>query len=300
MAHRRELSVVAIGDVNSDWVVSVADMHEAIENLRLHGADTILERVGGSGVILANAFRRAGVATTLICSVGRDEPGARAIAALRRRGVRVIAHRTGKIATGKVIIVQSLRPESLERKGMVSHRGANVELRLTQGAVRAVRQADLLVVSGYALLQAPQSTSVVRVVREAGRCGVPVFIDVVPHEVFRQVVPKDYRECLEMADGVCLELGTARALLRARHASVAEVVDRLAARFAVVIMRRSNDRQICVVNGRVTEDETGYSAASERTGYLDAVLARQLVKLFRGGKGSAPRRKRARAGRARL
>ena len=280
MADSRSLSVVSIGDVNIDWIVSAPDVRGIVAELRLHGVNTIREQVGGSGTMLATAFRRVGVATTLLCSVGEDGSGERAISTLRKRGVRVVAHRD-RTGTGRVIIIQGRRPSGIEPKAMISHRGANVGLRLNPRALKAVTGADLLVVSGYALLEAPQSRSTLRAARVAHRFGVSVFIDLVPHEVFRNPLPREYGECLELADGVCLELGTARAFLRAPDASVADIVRRLGAMFAIVVLRLTNDRQITIVDGETSRQKTGYSVARDRTGYLDALLARQLVRLLR-------------------
>lgn len=283
MPRSRSLSVVVIGDINIDWVVSIDDVDAAVGDVKVHGKDTIDERTGGSGKALATALRSAGASTTLITAVGEDPLGTLAVTGLRRLGIRVLAQPTRNAATGKVIIIRGHNRAAVERRAMISHRGANVLLRLDSDALKAIRLADLLLISGYALLETPQSRSSLQAVKIARRRQIPVFLDVVPHEAFRTALSPEYIEALRLVDGVCLELGTARGLLRAPAASVAEVTRRLSERYPVVILRIDNNTETISFGGTSTTSETGYAKAKERTGYLDRVLARQLVSLLGSG-----------------
>ena len=278
--HSGQPSVAVIGDVNIDLIVS-APTAQPIAALRLHGRHTIREQVGGSGLTMATAFQRAGAKTTLLAAVGDDAFGRFALKFIQKQGLHFVGRNVRGETTGKVLIVQPPMPHLREHRAMVSHRGANTQFQLGSDAKRVVRSADLLVVSGYALLEGPQSEATVKAIQLARRSSVLTVLDVVPHEAFRKPLSPAYRAALELVDGLCLETGTARRFLRAPSATVQLLVHELAKRYRVLVLRPDNMRQIVVFGGTAHTRTTGYERARERVGYLDQNLAIELMRCLR-------------------
>lgn len=283
MVEQRSQLVVIIGDVNVDWVIATQDTGVPISQLRRHGRETIVARIGGSGAILATAFRAAGIKSCLVACVGDDPYGQDAFRILAEDGVHLSVMRTRGAGTGKVLIIESTEHGGAS-KAMVSHRGANVLLVLDDRQRELLASCSLLVVSGYALLEPPQSRSTLAAIRACESAGIPRFLDVVPHEIVRDALPNDYRDGLELCDGISIELGTARALLGLETAGVEELLAALQREFRLVILRPDNDTQMISLAGQTTVETTGYSHASDRTGYLDRATARVLASLLMSGR----------------
>lgn len=142
--------------------------------------------------------------------------------------------------------------------------------------VRVLQIAELLYLSGYSLLQQPQSTTALSAIRVAKDAGVFCVLDVVPHRVFGSNLAPDYWAALESVDAVILDLGTAKRLLGTLESSEDEIVRALLQRYKVVILRPTNDHQIIADRQSMRREATGYGTAEDKTGYLDRVSAATL------------------------
>src|SRR6185295_14863187 len=130
--------------------------------------------------------------------------------------------------------------------------------------------------SGYALLEKPQSTTALKAARVAKNRCLPVVLDIVPHRVFTLGVNNEYNQCLSIADGIVLELNTARRLFECPNEPKAEVLRKALEVYSIVILRPSNDIQIVATRSASESMATGYSDAHEKTGFLDRLTAKTL------------------------
>jgi ribokinase len=281
MDFNNRLNVVVIGDIALDWVVKVTGVDAKIVDLQLESSNAIVERLGGGGLLFASAAAEAGFATSLVARVGRDLSGNAALDWLTSKGVNAIVTRDEFLSTGKSLI---LRDEGQDVKVMLSHRGANVGLAPRDIPREVVQHADLLYISGYALLEAPQSTAALTAIESAKRHSVPVMIDVVPHRIVSAGLPSDYQAALVRADVVVLELGTARRLLNRPDGKEEEVLAGLLEKYRAVILYPSNDAQIVATRDFTSRSETGYRSASDKTGYLDKHRAEAIWQVLRANR----------------
>jgi sugar/nucleoside kinase (ribokinase family) len=140
-AHR----VVVVGDVMLDVLVTVRDA-------RAHGSDTpsqIVTSPGGSASNQSVVLSGAGLAVSLVATVGEDPAGEAARTALSAAGVDVTWVRRASRATGTVVAL--VEPDG--QRSMLTDRGANLELAPAdvQRALEAVQPRHVHV-SGYELL----------------------------------------------------------------------------------------------------------------------------------------------------
>jgi ribokinase len=270
------LNVVVIGDIALDWIVNVADVDARIANLQLESSNAIVERLGGGGLLFATAAAVAGFTTSLISRVGTDLSGNAALDWLSSKGVSTAVTRDERLSTGKSLI---LRDEGRDVKVMLSHRGANVGLAPKDIPHEVIQHSDLLYISGYAFLEAPQSTAALMAIEIAKSHSVSVILDVVPHRIVSVGLPPDYQAALALADFLVLELGTARRLLNRPEAREEEALTGLLERYSGVVLYPSNEAQIIATRDFTLRSETGYASASNKTGYLDKHRAEAIAEL---------------------
>ena len=283
---KRTPRLLVVGDIAVDWILRVSSLELRIADLSFERADVITERLGGGGLVFAVAAHQAGFETTLVAAVGRDAGGATARQYLAERGVHAILTEVGDASTAKSLII---RDEVHDVKAMVSHRGANVHLSPNSIPDGIVGSADLLYVSGYALLDAPQADAALHAMEVAKAAGVPIVLDVVPHRTFTDTLSDQYRAGLSFASGIILELGTARRLLGDMQMSEADVRESLLKRFTAIILHPDNDSEVVATRSGFGRSETGYRHALQKTGYLDGRHARTLYQLASSGGGILPR-----------
>jgi ribokinase len=238
--------------------------------------NAITERLGGGGLLFASAAADAGLHTSLIGRVGRDVSGRAAVDWLRAKGIHCNIVDDETLSTGRSLI---LRDEARDTKVMVSHRGANVAFRPEEVPEELIANAHLLYISGYSLLEAPQSGAAIRAIEVARSHGTAVMVDLVPHRIFAGGLSYDYRRALDRADALVLELGTARRLLGSSKLLEDQALKHLLETYAAIVLYPNNDVQIVATRGFSRRTLTGYSQAVEKTGYLDKYRA-EAVKLI--------------------
>ncbi len=264
--------VVTIGDINIDWIIKVEDIDMPIQSLWLEAKECISTKIGGGGFIFAAAAKDAGFKSFLIGKVGDDPFGSFATEFLKQNGIISLISVDRHKDTGKVVILRDTK----DRKLMISHRGANVSLTSDNINDEVIKESDLLYISGYALLESPQSKASLHALRIAKNNKVFIVLDVVPHRIFTTKPGDDYFESLSSIDAIILELGTARRLLNNMKASENGILDNLLESYKLVILRPNNDTQIIADLSRRTTVSTGYSQAENKVGYLDKITAKLM------------------------
>jgi len=163
------LRAVALGDLALDVVLVPA---RPLENgtdvpgvVRLHQ--------GGSAANTARWLARLGVATTLICAVGRDGPGRALVAALERGGVTVRAARPAAARTARIGMLVDADGE----RSFVADRGAADLLGPDDVRPGWFRDVGVLHLPAYSLLGSPLGEAAGRAIELARAAGATITVD---------------------------------------------------------------------------------------------------------------------------
>ncbi|EYR83014.1 carbohydrate kinase family protein [Shinella sp. 838] len=165
-------AVVLLGDINIDLVLDIPFYPpEGGEGIATHQTVAL----GGSATNTAIALARSGHEARLIGRIGADAWGRQALSDLVGAGVatRWIGEDPAEPTQINVVTVGA----SGERT-MFAYRGANAHLVPDDIAESAFEGAALFHLSGYALLQAPQSQAACRAIDIAAARSIPVSLDV--------------------------------------------------------------------------------------------------------------------------
>lgn len=264
--------VVTIGDINVDWVININSINKPVESLWLEAKECISSSVGGGGYIFAIAAKNAGFKSHLIGKVGNDLFGSFVKKYLEQNGVITLISVDNYMDTGKVVILR----DTNDKKVVISHRGANVNLSSDEINGEIIKKCNILYISGYALLEAPQSKASLLALKIAKNNRVFTILDLVPHRIFATKLGSEYKECVSLVDAVILELGTARKFLNNTVDSENIILDELVKLYKLIILRPNNDTQIIADVSRRITVPTGYSQAENKVGYLDKITAKTL------------------------
>lgn len=258
--------------MNLDWIISVPNINDPICSLWKEANSCIKCLIGGAGTTFAKAAKSAGFATSLLSKVGYDFIGDYLLNDLRIAGITPLICQDKETSSGKVIIIE----DKFDQKTMVSHRGANSKLNTDDVSVNMLAGVDLLYISGYTILEKPQSDAVIAMINAAKELGKFVFIDVVPHRVFCTPQHSELKKMLHRADGLSIEIGTARRMLQLDNAEVDVVLSSLSDTYRFIIAIPDNNTFLVNTNGTWSELSTGYDKAENRVGYLDKCAAKVL------------------------
>ncbi|AHK46707.1 MULTISPECIES: carbohydrate kinase family protein [unclassified Ensifer] len=189
-------AIVLLGDINIDLVLDIPEYPleggEAIATAQRH-------MLGGSATNTAIALSRAGHDCRLIGRVGQDALGEQALSWLEDIGVSTawIGRDPSEPTQTNIVTVG----KSGERT-MFAYRGANAHLSPASIVDAPFEDAALFHLSGYALLQSPQSDAAYRAIELAQRHGIPVTLDI-PAGVALSVAPH-VRNLLPKLDTIML------------------------------------------------------------------------------------------------
>jgi len=220
--------VVAVGDIFVDYIGDLTDpeyenvLGGLINSMNVFTSVDI--KVGGAGVQFAIASKRAGFKTsTLLGKIGGqldekqkiipDPPGDLVIEYLKQHDVHPLLAIDPRSKTGQTVII--FLPG--DRRLMLSDPQANTLLSsadLSLEMKSAVRQADLVHVSGYALLQKNRRTAILELMRCAKEGAAKVALDIVPHDIYKFLSFDQL--CSDMAtltDWVIVDISTAHQLV---------------------------------------------------------------------------------------
>ncbi|HEV7250059.1 MAG TPA: carbohydrate kinase family protein [Shinella sp.] len=164
--------VVLLGDINIDLVLDIPAYPD-------EGGEAIATRqtvaIGGSATNTAIALARSGHEARMIGRIGDDAWGREAFSDLSAAGVVTDWIGTDPSEPTQVNVVTV--GTSGERT-MFAYRGANARLAPETVADDAFEAASLFHLSGYALLQAPQSAAARRAIDLAAAQNIPVSLDI--------------------------------------------------------------------------------------------------------------------------
>jgi len=184
--------VFLLGDLNIDLVFELS------EPLRSGGdglATSHRVSVGGSATNTAVILRRLGFDAVLLAATGADPWAEQIHASLRAERID-LTHVVELPEQPTFLNVVAVTPDG--ERTMLGHRGASVEYRAADLPEEAIATCALLHVSGYALMDKPQSTAAERAVEVARAAGVPVSLDV-PVDPARHR-PSVFRDALAWTD----------------------------------------------------------------------------------------------------
>lgn len=162
-------SVIVLGDLNVDIVVAASGP------LRV-GSDVdadIVMRHGGSAANMAAWLAHEEVSVTFVGSVGNDSLGRDAVAALQRDGVDTHVHVAEVVPTGTCVVLVDPSGE----RTMLPDPGANRVLPVADLPLDQIAEAEVLLVSGYALLRPGPRAAACAAVAHAHAHGVRVLVD---------------------------------------------------------------------------------------------------------------------------
>jgi len=161
-----------LGDINVDILARVPYYPPLGGDSLARSVDI---RAGGSAANTAVVLSKFGLSVAMLGRVGEDVFANYALSDLREAGVSLASvQRDAQATTG--LVFAAVTPDG--ERTFFSCRGANsrTELRLADQA--HIRQAQVLHVSGYALLESPQRDAAHQAILVAQHAGVSVTVDV--------------------------------------------------------------------------------------------------------------------------
>jgi len=198
-------SILALGDINVDVLMDVpAYPPPGGEAL----TERIITRLGGSAANTAVVLSQLGLDVRMISRVGEDTWGQIALAALAEAGVGLDLVQRDRIeTTGTMFTV--VTPDG--ERTMFGQRGANQHTDPATISMHTFSGADLLYLSGYALLASPQRDAATRAVELAAHLRLPIVLDTAYLPAL--TAPQALRQLLPLLDACILGLPEARALV---------------------------------------------------------------------------------------
>lgn len=160
---------MVLGDLALDVVLAPARPLE-------HGTDVpgiVRLHQGGSAANTARWLARLGVATTLVCAVGRDGPGRALVAAVGGDGVRVRVVRPPSARTARI----GMLVDAAGERSFVADRGAADLLAPADLRAAWLAGAGILHLPAYSLLGVPLGAAGRRAAALAREAGASVSVD---------------------------------------------------------------------------------------------------------------------------
>ncbi|MGQ9598429.1 MAG: carbohydrate kinase family protein [Anaerolineae bacterium] len=195
-------SVIVLGDINGDLIAHF-DFYPTKGQDAL--ASSIELHCGGSAANTAAVLAQIGVEVSLIARIGPDPIGMKALDALQKAGVILNnLQRDATTITGLMVIV--VTPDG--ERTILGYRGANVWTDPDQMQEEEFRRAQLLHLSGYALLADPQRTAALRALEMARHYGLTVTLD--PGMVLPEATRNEVQALLPTIHILLLNLAEAR------------------------------------------------------------------------------------------
>lgn len=189
-------AIVLLGDINIDLVLDIPayppEGGEAIATAQRH-------MLGGSATNTAIALSRAGHDCRLIGRVGQDAWGQQALSSLEDTGVSTAWIGRDPLEPTQTNIVTVGKGGE---RTMFAYRGANAHLSPASIVGDTFDDAALFHLSGYALLQSPQSDAAMRAIELAQERHIPVTLDI-PAGIALSVAPQ-VRNLLPKLDTIML------------------------------------------------------------------------------------------------
>jgi len=187
--------VVTLGDITVDILARVPSYPPL-------GGDSLADRVdlraGGSAANTAIALSKFGLSVAIIARVGQDVFADYALADLREADVNLASVQQDPDAmTG--LVFAAVTPDG--ERTFFSCRGANAKTSFEPADENHIRQAQILHVSAYALVESPQRDAAHQAIQIAHHSRVPVSVDIGVE--LMTTVREDILTLLPMVSMVC-------------------------------------------------------------------------------------------------
>ena len=163
--------VITLGDVNTDFIAHLPYYPQPGGDGVAHHAQIYS---GGSAANTALVLASCGISAGLVARVGRDALAAQALVELDDVGVDLGQIQYDPELTSGIMFI-AVTPDG--ERTMFGYRGANVRLDPALIAPSEIASAQVLHISGYALLESPQRDAARRAVEIAYEAGVRVSLD---------------------------------------------------------------------------------------------------------------------------
>jgi len=180
--------ILMLGDINIDTVWPVSEFP-------IPGRDglteTVTVEIGGAVVNSAIILDNLGQRTSLLGCVGKDVWAEQVKQEFMQTNINLKhVHVKPESTTGLTFII--VTPDG--ERTMFSHRGANIQLEIQDIDDDALKDAAILHISGYALLESPQKNALWRAVELAKKYNVQISLDTGLEPAIQN--PKDLRRLL--------------------------------------------------------------------------------------------------------
>jgi len=180
--------ILLLGDINIDTVWPVSEFP-------IPGRDGLTETVtvetGGAVVNSAIILDNLGQRTSLLGCVGKDVWAEQVKQEFTQTNINLKhVHVKPESTTGLTFII--VTPDG--ERTMFSHRGANIQLEIQDIDEDALKDAAILHISGYALLESPQKNALWRAVELAKKYNVQISLDTGLEPAIQN--PKDLRRLI--------------------------------------------------------------------------------------------------------
>ncbi len=257
-------SFAAVGDVMVDVLCEAPPEQGG----RVHAGVTI--RAGGSAVNAAAAAARAGAATLVIGRIGDDTAGGLVLAELEELGVGALLARDAQLQTGAAVVFANAGGS----RSVVASRGANAGLSVDD--VPATIEADVLLVSGFALFQSGSSDAASAAIdRSTGGLlgidlGAPRLAD----------AARDFR--LPGADRTTVLFATAEEAQALTGAEAEEAARKLAASYTIACVKLGAEGALAASGDQLLRRRLEQVERRSPFGAGDAFAAVFLIELARG------------------
>jgi ribokinase len=167
----RNGEILLFGDINIDTVWPVSEFPTPGRDAY---AKSVSVGIGGAVVNTAIVLDKLSQRTGLLACVGKDIWAEKAAETLNATGINQAYLKVKPdCTTGLIFLI--VTPDG--ERTMYSCRGANVQYEAVDVDEEALKNAGLLHISGYALVESPQKDAVWRAVELAKKYNVPICLD---------------------------------------------------------------------------------------------------------------------------
>lgn len=285
---KKSLTAITIGDINVDLVIDLSRRQS--QNLTTQNNclfEPITMKHGGNATFFAEAALAAGFSnSSLLGAVGVTGTGRLDAAAsliedrLQSVGVQCHFVKVPDRPTGQVIICYFAN----DKRTLIADRGANVRVWENDviGSADHI-SADLVYVSGYALLEGSGWSPGYLASREKLKLARFTFLDVVPHDVFELVERDDFLETVSGFDGIAFELETLQGFFGDTAYSMLSNKQSIFNKcFRLVIVRLDNISNFLVIqDGIISRKLVPYTGNALGLRFTDRVFAEIIYRYMR-------------------
>lgn len=282
----KKYDVVALGDVNMDYVVAhdlTFPFSSLVQNGLIHWEE-IVEIPGGSGLNFCFFAVEAGYSCLMLGKTGIDSAGVSVTQWLKKQRIEIPLNWSSNLPTGKALIMR----DSADIRLLINNKNnANNELSTVDidAAQKSISDCRVLYISGYCIKDSEamryQATLQAMATAKVALNAPTIVFDVVPHRIYEKISFEQFRGCTRDVDILISEVATMRRFLGLGNklekidvAMAITTVEVLSAYYPRLILRFGqsgcddeilSDKQTC----RILHRETGHNDATDKRGFGD-------------------------------